>query len=131
MTAVLNPYLSFRGNAREAMDFYKQVFDGEVTSMTFGEQGDAARPADGIMHSELRAANGIVFMASDTPEEMPYTPGSSISMSLSGDSHADLRRYFERLSEGGQVGQQLTEAPWGDTFGMITDRYGVTWLVNI
>ena len=79
----------------------------------------------------LEADNGITFMASDTPKGMEYKPGTNYSMSLSGDNEAELRGYFEKLSVGGTVTMPLEKAPWGDTFGMVNDKFGVQWLVNI
>jgi PhnB protein len=75
-----------------------------------------------IMHAELTAPNGLRFMASDTPSHMEYAPGKNFSMSLSGDDADALRQYFDRLAEGGEVSMPLDKAPWGDTFGMCTDR---------
>lgn len=133
MQSRLNPYISFRGNAREAMEFYRSVFGGKLELHTFEEFGAPGDPAEAklVMHSMLEAENGITFMGSDTPASMPYEPGSRISMALSGDDHAELSGYFEKLSAGGQVAQPLSAAPWGDTFGMCVDRYGVTWMINI
>ena len=129
----LNPYLSFRDNAREAMGFYRSVFGGELTSSTFGEFHASDDPAeqDKIMHSTLTAPGGLTLMASDTPNRMEYTAGNNYSISLSGDDEAALRGYWEKLSAGGTVTMPLNPAPWGDTFGMCTDRFGVSWLVNI
>src|SRR5256885_15057649 len=84
-----------------------------------------------VMHALLEADNGITFMASDTPNRMEYTAGTNYSMSLSGDNEAELKGYFEKLSAGGNVTMPLEKAPWGDTFGMPTDKFGVSWLVNI
>ncbi len=84
-----------------------------------------------VMHSMLEADNGITFMGSDTPSGMPYRPGASVSMALSGDDQAELTGYFTRLSEGGKVGMPLDNAPWGDMFGSFTDKFGIEWLVNI
>ncbi len=133
MTTQLNPYLSFRDNAREAMQFYQSVFGGELTSTTFGEfqASDDLAEQDKIMHSMLSTDGGLVLMASDTPHGMDYTPGSTISISLSGEDEDELRGYWDKLSAGGTAGMPLGPAPWGDTFGMCTDRYGVSWLVNI
>ncbi len=133
MASQLNPYLSFRDNAREAMEFYRSVFGGELTLNTFGEfqASEEASEQDKIMHAALKADNGIVFMAADTPNRMEYTPGSNISMSLSGDEATELTGYFEKLSAGGTVTMPLEKAPWGDTFGMCTDKFGVNWMVNI
>ena len=133
MSSQLNPYLSFRDNARQAMEFYKSVFGGELTLATFKEShaSDDANEDDKIMHAELKAENGIMFMASDTPNSMEYTPGANISMSLSGDDRAELTGYFEKLSAGGMTVMPLEKAPWGDTFGMCIDKFGVHWMVNI
>lgn len=133
MQSRLNPYLSFRDNAREAMDFYRTVFGGTLDMNTFAEFGASEDPSedDKIMHSMLEAENGIVFMAADTPNSMEFRPGTTMSMSLSGDDDAELSGYFEKLSDGGTVNQPLEAAPWGDKFGMVTDRFGVDWMVNI
>ena len=133
METKLNPYLSFKDNAREAMEFYKTVFGGKLTMSTFKEFNASQDPSEDnkIMHSTLEADNGIEFMASDTPNSMEYTVGTNYSMSLSGDNEAELRGYFEKLSVGGTITMRLDKAPWGDTFGMLIDRFGVPWLVNI
>ena len=133
MSAQLNPYLSFRDNAKEAMDFYQSVFGGELASSTFAEFQASDDPAeqDKIMHASLTTRRGLVLMASDTPRQMEYTPGSTISVSLGGDDEAELRGYWDKLAEGATVVMPLEKAPWGDTFGMCTDRFGVQWMVNI
>ncbi len=133
MQSRLNPYISFLDNTRQAMEFYQSVYGGKLTMNTFAEFHASEDPAEGnkIMHAMLEADNGIVFMASDTPNGMAYRPGSSISMSLSGENEAELRGYFEKLASGGMVGMPLEKAPWGDTFGMLTDKFGINWMVNI
>jgi PhnB protein len=129
----LNPYLGFRDNARDAMGFYQSVFGGELTMSTFGEYQASEDPAeqDKIMHAMLTTENGMVLMAADTPSSMDYTPGNNISLSLSGSEEPELRGYFEKLADGGTVAMPLERAPWGDTFGMCKDKFGVDWLVNI
>jgi PhnB protein len=131
----LNPYLSFRDTARQAMDFYHSVFGGELTQNTFAELHASEDPAeqDKIMHSMLVTDTGLVLMASDTPSSMAYNPESSHAVSLSGelDDEAELRRYWEGLSAGANVTAPLEKAPWGDTFGMCVDKFGITWMVNI
>ncbi|HKV57307.1 MAG TPA: VOC family protein [Ktedonobacteraceae bacterium] len=133
MQSKLNPYLSFRDNAREAMEFYRTVFGGKLELSTFKELNASQDPAEDnkIMHSVLEADNGITFMASDTPDRMEYRAGTNMSMSLSGDNEAELRGYFQKLSAGGMVTMPLEKAPWGDSFGMCIDKFGVPWLVNI
>ncbi len=133
MQSNLNPYLNFRDNAREAMEFYKTVFGGKLEMQTFKEYHASRDPSEDnkIMHAMLTADNGIVFMASDTPNSMEYRTGTNMSMSLSGDNETELRGYYEKLSAGGTIGMPLEKAPWGDMFGMFTDKFGVSWLVNI
>jgi PhnB protein len=133
MPSSLNPYISFKDNAREAMEFYKSVFGGKLAISTFKEFHASQDPAEDnkVMHSVLEADNGITFMASDTPAGMEYHPAAGISMSLSGDNEPELRGYWDKLSQGGQVAMPLEKAPWGDTFGMLSDRFGINWLVNI
>ena len=133
MPTTLNPYLGFRDQARSAMDFYHAVFGGELTRSTFAEMHASEDPAEAekVMHSQLVTPGGMVLMAADTPNSMEYSPGGPISVSLSGSDEAELRGYFERLSDGGTVVLPLEKAPWGDSFGMCRDRFGVTWMVNI
>lgn len=133
MPSMLNAYLNFKDNTAEAMAFYQTIFGGEVTSMTFGQTMPSSDPVEDakVMHSELRGANGFVFMASDTPSHMEYDPGTNFSMSLSGEDESELRGYFDKLAEGGMVGQPMEAAPWGDIFGMLTDKFGIQWLVNV
>ena len=115
------------------MDFYQSVFGGELTRNTFSELQASEDPAeqDKIMHSMLEAENGLVLMAADTPNSMDYTPGTNYSVSLSGEDEAELRGYWDKLSEGGTITVPLERAPWGDSFGMCRDRFGVSWMVNI
>lgn len=133
MQSKLNPYLSFKDSTREAMEFYRSVFGGKLDLNSFKDYHASQDPNedDKIMHSVLEADNGITFMASDTPDRMEYKPGTNFSMSLSGDDEAELKAYFEKLAVGGTVTMPLNKAAWGDTFGMLTDRFGITWLVNI
>ena len=133
MASRLNPYISFRDNARQAMEFYKDVFGGELNVNTFGESGGAegTPEADKLMHAQLETDRGFTLMASDTPAEMPYNPGNNISISLSGDDADDLRGYWAKLSDGGTVLMPLEKQMWGDEFGMCQDRFGIPWMVNI
>ena len=133
MKTKLNPYLNFQDTTREAMEFYRTVFGGRLELSTFEEYHASQDPGEAhkIMHSMLEAENGITLMAADTPNSMEYRPGTNISMSLSGDNEAELKAYFEKLSADGIVTMPLEKAPWGDLFGMCTDKFGVQWMVNI
>jgi PhnB protein len=135
MTARLNPYLSFRDNARQAMEFYQTVFGGKLDISTFGDVPDVAKNHDvddsQVMHAMLEGDHGIILMGADTPPEMPLPEQSAISVSLSGDDEGLLTRWWEQLSGSGQVTVPLEKAPWGDSFGMCVDQFGVSWLVNI
>jgi PhnB protein len=132
MASKLNPYISYNGDAREAFEFYKGVFGGELALNTFGEFGASnSADADKIMHATLEAPNGFTLMGSDTPAELEYKPGTTMSVSLSGDDGDDLRGYYEKLAEAGTVTMPLEKQMWGDEFGMVLDQFGVSWMVNI
>ena len=133
MPSVLNPYINFRDNARQAMEFYKDVFGGNLNVNTFGEYGDPSAPgADGIMHAQLETDRGFTIMASDAPPGMELDPvGGNISISLSGDDEPELRGYWDKLSEGGTVTMPFEKQMWGDLFGMCTDKFGVPWMVDV
>jgi PhnB protein len=132
MTSTLNPYLQFRDNARAAMEFYQQALGGELAVNTFGDYGDTDAPhAHLVMHAQLTTPKGFTLMASDTPDHMEFQEGGGFSISLSGDDEAELRGYFEKLSEGGTITMPLEKQMWGDHFGMLTDPFGVSWMVNI
>ncbi len=129
----LNPYLGFRATAREAMTFYQSVFGGQLELSTFAEFQASDDPAeqDKIMHAALTTDNGMVLMGADTPNRMDYTAGNNFSVSVSGTEEDELRGYFDKLADGGTVVMPLESAPWGAVFGMCTDKFGVTWLINI
>ncbi|MBK1787031.1 VOC family protein [Prauserella cavernicola] len=132
MASRLNPYLSYDGTAKQAMEFYQSVFGGSLSLNTFGEFGDSKAPeADKIMHGSLETPSGFTLMGADTPPGMEYKPGNTMSVSLSGDDAKELRGYWEKLSGDGTVAVPLEKQMWGDEFGMCVDKFGVSWLVNI
>ncbi len=132
-TTKLNAYLSFRDNARQAMEFYKSIFGGKLTLSTFKESHASQDPSEDnlIMHADLQGDNGISFFASDTPKRMEYRPAAGITLSLSGDNEKELKGFFNKLSAGGKTTMPLAKAQWGDTFGMCVDKFGIGWMVNI
>ena len=136
MTVKLNSYISFQDNAREAIEFYKSVFGGEVYMDTFGSMQDSGMPVyegdkEKIMHAYLKGENGVEVMAADTPKGMEFQTGSRLSLTLNGDDEPLLRSYWDKLAAGGKVTVPLEKAPWGDTFGMLTDKFGVEWMIDI
>jgi PhnB protein len=132
MGSRLNPYVTFDGNAREAIEYYKDVFGGELRLNTFGEYGMNDAPmADKVMHAQLETDRGFTLMASDTPPGVDRQPGNNIAISLSGEDADELRGYWEKLSTGGTVFMPLEKQMWGDEFGQCADKFGITWMVNI
>jgi PhnB protein len=132
MATRLNPYISFGDDAREAMTFYQAALGGSLELHTFGEYGAAEAPhADLIMHGLLQTDDGLTLMAADSPPGMARTVGNNIAVSLSGDDDVLLRARFEKLADGGSIDVPLEKQMWGDEFGQLTDRFGISWLVNI
>jgi PhnB protein len=132
VTSRLNPYIGFSGNARQAVEFYRDVLGGDLAVNTYGESGGAAPgDEDKIMHAQLETPAGYTLMVSDMPGGMEASGGGTISISLSGDDADDLRGYFTKLAEGGAVTMPLEKQVWGDEFGMCVDRFGIRWMVNI
>ncbi|GGO48560.1 VOC family protein [Streptomyces daqingensis] len=132
MASRLNPYLSFGGDARQAMEFYKEVFGGSLVLHTFGEYGQSGTPhADKVMHAMLETPSGFVLMGADSPPGTEHTAGNNLSVSVSGDDDAELRGYWEKLSAQGSVAVPFEKQMWGDVFGMCTDSFGTPWMINV
>lgn len=134
MTTTLVPYLNFDGNTAEAMEFYRSILGGDLYQQTFAEAGMAKDPAmaNRVMHASLTSGS-IVIMASDNPGTGPFVPGNNVHLSLNGEAadEAELRIAFDRLAAGGTLTMPLARQFWGDTFGMLTDRFGIHWMMNI
>lgn len=133
-TTKLNPFLRFNdGKCREAMSFYKGIFGGTLEFMTIGEspmKKDMPEKQHGlIMHSELSDGKGIAFYGSDMMRDKAVV-GDSVGMALDCSSEKEIKAHFAKLSEGGEVFMPLEDAFWGGVFGMVTDRYGVEWMLN-
>lgn len=137
-TTKLNPYLFFGGNCREAMEFYQSVFGGELTFSTYGEgpadahqdpKANSDEMRDKIMFAKL---NGdLVILASDNPHLTANVNSGQFSLSLEGSNEALLTGYYEKLSVNGQITAPLIKQFWGDFFGMLTDQFGINWMINI
>ena len=133
-TARISPFLHFTGEAGPAMEHYRSVFGGELNSQTYGGfgMGDDPRDADLVMHAQLDVDPALTLMASDVPHGMREgMPAGAHPVCLWGSDDAVLRGWWDGLVDGGQVHVPLEQAPWGDAFGQLQDRFGVTWMVNI
>jgi PhnB protein len=132
MDPVLTPYLTFNGNAAKAMKFYHSVLGGELAMQTFGETKASQRPEekDLIIHATLKN-EGLTFMASDAMTDRQAKFGDNVHMSISGNNRAKLTEVFNGLAKGGKVDMPLAKQFWGDTFGQLTDQFGIHWMVNI
>jgi len=129
---VLNPYLNFNGNAAEAMRFYHSVLGGELSMQTFGESKMAEKPEEEhlIVHATLKN-DALTFMASDTHPSRKTKFGDNVHLSITGSDGKELTRVFNGLAKGGTVDMPLAKQFWGDTYGQLTDRFGVHWMINI
>ncbi len=133
MTTRLNPYLHFRGDAREAMTFYHSVLGGDLLLTSFQEAGMPVGPDEGelIMHGHLSTSAGMNLMGADTPASIESGPIGGITMSLSGDDIETLTEYWQALSDTGTIEIPFEVAPWGAKYGQCTDRFGVAWMINV
>ena len=132
MNATLSPYLNFNANAAEAMRFYQSVLGGDLTVQTFADAGVAQDDSQKnlTLHAAL-TSDGITLFASDGRPDQKVTFGDNVHLSLQGSDSERLTGYFNGLAAGGQVDMPLAKQFWGDTFGMLTDKFGVHWMVNI
>lgn len=132
MVSRLNPYINFNDNAAEAMAFYQSVLGGELQVMKFGDMGDTGPAAGLTMHARLETPAGFTLMASDSHPDMgPFQQPAGFSVSLSGDDEEALTGYYNALAEGGTIGMALGPQPWGDVYGHLIDKFGISWMVNI
>ncbi len=126
----VNPYLFFKGNARVAMEWYRSIFGGQLTFQTYGDVGATTdqTPAEYVMHAGL--TGGLVaLMASDTAQASDKA--AKVTISISGPDEETLRTVFDHLSEDVAVQYPLKKEFWGDTFGSVTDKFGIDWMINI
>lgn len=135
--ATINPYLNFNGNTEEAFKFYKSVFGGEFKAFqrfkdTPGCEGIPATDGNKIMHVALPIGKGNILMATDTLESMGHavSSGTNVSICINTDSEEQTRDLFNKLAEGGKIGMPLDKMFWGDYFGMVTDKFGIQWMVD-
>lgn len=127
----INPYLTFNGNCREAMTFYKDCLGGELKFMTFGESPMESGTEDKnkIMHANL-VHNNAVLMASDSMQSRPVDSGSNFTISVDCENEQEIETHFNAMARGGKVTMPLQDTFWGARFGMLTDKFGFQWMFN-
>lgn len=127
-------HLNFRGDAHAALAFYQSVFGGDTVLVTYKDAGNVQDPADAdlVMWGQVAADSGFRVMAYDVPANTPWDPGTNaFFVSLRGDTTDEVVAYWEKLSEHATVRRQLGPAQWAPLYGMLTDRFGVTWVVDV
>ena len=127
----VTPYIAFKGNCREAIDFYKEALGAELLyAGTYGDSTMAEMgPADAIMHATIKVGDTHIMMCDDLRPEGASGP-SNISLALGLSDAAKARQYFDDLSDGGKVTMPLDKTFWAEAFGMLTDKFGINWMVN-
>jgi PhnB protein len=129
----MNVYLTFDGTCKDALEHYKESLGGEIVSLqTFGEAPTTNIPDEkknNVMHAEFRAGD-IYFMASDSMPEQSLTAGNTVTLSIGLNSLEEQETIFGKLSDGGAVTMPLQDTFWGARFGMLTDKFGVNWMLN-
>lgn len=135
MTVTTTTHLNFRGEARAALDLYASIFGGQVVAFSYGDahvDADGAVP-DQLMWGGFEAPNGLRMMAFDVPPQRAFSRGEdSVFVSVRGDDPDEITRCFTVLAEGGTVRAPLGPAAWGSPlYGMLTDRFGITWVMDV
>ena len=127
-------HLNFRGQARAALTFYQSVFGGDVAVITYQDAGNVQEPieAEQVMWGQVAAAGGFCVMAYDVPSRLAWNPGeNSFFVSVRGDAAEEITGYWKNLSEGATIRQPLEPAQWAPLYGMLTDKFGVTWVLDV
>jgi PhnB protein len=134
MTVTTTTHLNFRGDARAALEFYRSVFGGELTLVRYADAGAVQEPAeaDQLLWGQLRSDQGTHVMAYDVPGRLPYEPGvNAVFVSVRGQDADEITAYWKGLTDGGHVVQDLGPAGWSPLYGMVRDRFGVTWVLDV
>ncbi|MVA76271.1 VOC family protein [Auraticoccus sp. F435] len=134
MSVTTTTHLNFRGQARAALEFYRSVFGGEVQAVTYADAHDTREPAeaDQLMWGQVRSDQGLHLMAYDVPARLPYDAGvNAVFVSVGGSDPDELRAAWHGLRDGATVVQELAPAGWSPLYGMLRDRFGVTWVLDL
>jgi PhnB protein len=134
MTVTAVTHINLRSTARQALAFYQSVFGGQIAMVTYKDAGNVQDPsdADRIMWGQVDAPNGFRVMAYDVPVATPWNPGeNAYFVSLRGDAADEIAALWNKLSDGALVLSPLAKAPWSPLYGMLKDRFGVVWVVDV
>lgn len=134
MSITTTTHLNFRGDARAALEFYQSVFGGDLAVITYADAHSvtAADEAQQIMWGQVVSADGFHVMAYDVPAHTAHDPGTiPVFVSVRGADTAEISRYWEKLADGSEVVVPLGQAAWSPLYGMLTDRFGVTWVLDV
>ncbi|WFR73181.1 VOC family protein [Prescottella defluvii] len=133
MTVNVTPHLNFRGNAREALEFYQKVFGGELAIISYADMGNLApETADHVTWGQVEAANGFRIMAYDVYPNLPWNQGQDpFFVSVRGTDPEELQRFWDGLADGATIKQPIGPSQWAPLYGQLTDRFGVTWVLDI
>jgi PhnB protein len=134
MTVSVTNHLNFRGDARAALEFYQSVFGGDITLVTYKDAHNVQVPSEAnqVMWGQVTAKNGFRVMAYDVPSRMPWDEGkNAFFVSVRGDSDKEITALWEKLSVGATVAQPLAPSGWAPLYGMLKDRFGITWVLDV
>ena len=134
MSVTVVTHINLRGNARQALEFYQSVFGGQIAIVTYGDAGNVQDPSDAnhIMWGQVDSDNGFRVMAYDVPVAMPWNPGEiPFFVLVRGEDGAKITGYWKKLCEGSTIIRQLEPAGWATLYGMVKDRFGVTWVLDV
>ena len=126
-------HLNFRGEARSALELYRDVFGGDLTVVTYADMGNGDDPAtaDHVVWGQVESPDGFRVMAYDVYRHLEWHRGANpFFVSVRGSDTDELRRYWDGLSEGATITQPLAPSAWAPLYGMLTDRFGVTWVID-
>ena len=128
----VNAYINFDGNCRQAMSFYQQCLDAKLDLNPYPDQTGkpSEDPAARILHAQLVRDGAPFLMASDTSQPGTLRAGNNVSVALDCSTLDEAQRTFDGLSQNGEIRMPLTKAPWGAHFGMLTDQFGIQWMLN-
>jgi PhnB protein len=127
-------HVNLRGDARQALEFYQSVFGGQLALVTYRDAGNVQDPADAdhIMWGQVDASNGFRVMAYDVPAAMPWNPGdNAYFVSLRGDTAEEIAAHWTKLAVGATILRPIEPSPWSPLYGMLKDRFGVTWVLDV